>query len=443
MNAYTCVIKGAIDEFIKNVNHIIYIDGTFCKDSGNLFTFSFLDANHHLQPMGCYFGRSESSALMTLLFDEMWNAGLNEVSDLVFMSDNGSAINKFVKFLQTSHEGIMKKGIPVKHIKCVTHFLRHIKDRLVKEGKENEFETVRLLFYYARRSPTKEISDGYLEEIKDISEDVYNYIKENREYYFVSDYDHIHFCADTNNVSESLMNLLRNREYYTRSTCNTGIFGVLYRFVLLSFNQMIERRESLELSKGDINYNHYCNFVMKELVHTGYLYEVLKNRYEIEQYNSTSKVGIVKDSEWNLSFQVDFNTRKCSCGLFQNNKYPCIHAVAILHNNAEYYNVLSYVDPYYELKVIASKIFAIDEDFEKKLKQGISCKTKCRKSFEKLISGLKVCDFERRVLSRRILSVGERKNRMNRKMKLKVYQTKTGKILVPSRIQRFRRCKNH
>ena len=117
MNAYTCVIKGAIDEFIKNVNHIIYIDGTFCKNSGNLFTFSFLDANHHLQPMGCYFGRSESSALMTLLFDEMWNAGLNEVSDLVFMSDNGSAINKFVKFLQTSHEGIMKKGIPVKHIK--------------------------------------------------------------------------------------------------------------------------------------------------------------------------------------------------------------------------------------------------------------------------------------------------------------------------------------
>lgn len=117
--------------------------------------------------------------------------------------------------------------------------------------------------------------------------------------------------------------------------------------------------------------------------------------------------------------------------------------MAILHNNAEYYNVLSYVDPCYESKVIASKIFAIDEDFEKKLKQGISCKTKCRKSFEKLISGLKVCDFERRVLSRRILSVGERKNRMNGKMKLKVYQTKTGKILVASRIQRFRRCKNH
>ena len=80
---------------------------------------------------------------------------------------------------------------------CHPFFLRHIKDRLVKEGKENEFETERLLFYYARRSPTKEISDGYLEEIKDISEDVYNYIKENREYYFVSDYDHIHFCADT------------------------------------------------------------------------------------------------------------------------------------------------------------------------------------------------------------------------------------------------------
>ena len=100
MNAYTCVIKGAIDEFIKNVNHIIYIDGTFCKDSGNLFTFSFLDANHHLQPMGCYFGRSESSALMTLQFDEMWNASLNEVSDLVFISDMDLLLTSLLNFFK-------------------------------------------------------------------------------------------------------------------------------------------------------------------------------------------------------------------------------------------------------------------------------------------------------------------------------------------------------
>ena len=441
MNAYTCVIKGAIDEFLKNINHIIYIDGTFCKDSGHLFTFSFLDANHHLQPMGCYFGRSENSAMMTLLFDEMWNAGLNEVSDLVFMSDDGSAINKFIKYLQTSHEGILNKGISVKHVKCVTHFLRHIKERLVNEGKENQFEAVRLLFYYARRSPTKEISDGYLDEIKEISEDVYNYIRDNREYYFVSDYEHIHFCSDTNNVSESLMNLLRNKKYYTKSTRNTGIFGVLFRFVLLSFHQMNERRKCLELSKGDTNYNEYCNYVMKELVHTGYLYEVLKSRYVIEQYNSTNKVGVVKDTEWNLSFQVDFTTRKCSCGLFQNNKFPCIHAVAILHSNHEYYNVLSYVDHCYESKVIESKIFKLEKDFEKKLKHGINCKTRCRKSFEKLISGLTVNGFERRVLDRRILSVGERINRKNGKMKVKLHQLQTGKVLIPSRIPIPRRCK--
>ena len=47
--------------------------------------------------------------MMTLLFDEMWNAGLNEVSDLVFMSDDGSAIYKLIKYLQTSYEGIVKE----------------------------------------------------------------------------------------------------------------------------------------------------------------------------------------------------------------------------------------------------------------------------------------------------------------------------------------------
>lgn len=380
---------------------------------------------------------------MMLLFNEMWEAGLSQVDDLVFMSDDGSAINKFVEDVKTKHQGVISKGITVKHIKCVTHFLRHIKERLEKEGKLDDFEVVRLLFYYARRSPTRDISDGYMEEIRDISEEVYQYIKERKEYYFISEYTHIHYCSDTNNVSESLMNLLRHKKYYTKSTRNTGIFGVLYRFVLLSFNQMVERKKALNLSKGNTDYNHFCNYVLKELVHPGYLYELLKNRYIIEKFNAATKVGVVKDLNWNLSFTVDFNLSKCSCNLFQNNKYPCIHAIALLHENREYYNVLSYVDHSYESKVIASKIFPIFEDYEDKLKRGINSKTKCRKSFENFIKGLTIMEFDKRWLARRIRSKGEIAARRRGKEKVKLQQIRTGVIAVALRTSIHRRCKKN
>ena len=107
----------------KRRNYRVFcIDDTFCKDSGHLFKLSFLNANHHLQPMGCYFGRFESSALMMLLFDEMWKAGMNEVSDQVFMYDDGAAINYYINDLEIKHEEVMSKGISIKHVKCVVHY---------------------------------------------------------------------------------------------------------------------------------------------------------------------------------------------------------------------------------------------------------------------------------------------------------------------------------
>ena len=50
--------------------------------------------------MGYYFGRNESSALMMLLFDEMWNASLNEVSDLVFISDMDLLLTSLLNFFK-------------------------------------------------------------------------------------------------------------------------------------------------------------------------------------------------------------------------------------------------------------------------------------------------------------------------------------------------------
>ena len=39
VDCYICVIKPAVKEFVQNINHIIYLDGTFCKNGGHLFCF--------------------------------------------------------------------------------------------------------------------------------------------------------------------------------------------------------------------------------------------------------------------------------------------------------------------------------------------------------------------------------------------------------------------
>ena len=99
VNRFAFVLKPAVDEFLSNLSPVIYIDGTFSKDSAHLFCFSFLDANHHLQPMGCVYGTSENAAAMMILFDELWNAGLRKAKQIIFVSDNGSGINLFIKNL--------------------------------------------------------------------------------------------------------------------------------------------------------------------------------------------------------------------------------------------------------------------------------------------------------------------------------------------------------
>ena len=55
-----------------------------------------MDCNHHIQPMGCLYSKSENTNDITILFNELWNSGLSEAKHIIFVSDDGTAINAFV-----------------------------------------------------------------------------------------------------------------------------------------------------------------------------------------------------------------------------------------------------------------------------------------------------------------------------------------------------------
>ena len=82
--------------------------------------------------MGCVYGTSENAASMMVLFDELWNAGLNKAKQIIFVSDNGSGINLFIKNLQNEHSDVRENHVEIEHVLCVAHLLRHIRDVLDK-----------------------------------------------------------------------------------------------------------------------------------------------------------------------------------------------------------------------------------------------------------------------------------------------------------------------
>ena len=56
------------------------------------------------------------------------------------------------------------------------YLLRHIRDVLDKAYSLDQYDKVRMLFFFARRSPTKEFADYYLEWIRKLSPEAHDYI---------------------------------------------------------------------------------------------------------------------------------------------------------------------------------------------------------------------------------------------------------------------------
>ena len=83
------------------------------------------------------------------MLTEVWNVGLKEIKNLTIVSNEGTAITKFVKNIQEKYS-----SIKIDHVNCIVHLLRHVKDKMKKEGTDEQYDDVNSNFYQARGSPT-------------------------------------------------------------------------------------------------------------------------------------------------------------------------------------------------------------------------------------------------------------------------------------------------
>ena len=64
----TCVIKSALDSFMKNYAPILYVDGSFTVLSAQILGVCFIDANHMLQPIAIHICGEETEADYAIVF---------------------------------------------------------------------------------------------------------------------------------------------------------------------------------------------------------------------------------------------------------------------------------------------------------------------------------------------------------------------------------------
>ena len=413
MSKYTCVIKDAVDSFVMNTTHILYIDPIFCDDGNHLLCFSFLDSNHQVQTIGCQYYKTVNVDDFMYLFNELWYAGLKNIHTMTIITDDDPDINTFVHNIIHYHDGVKARGMYIYHVNCAAHVLSHVyplvcyqrlsyweeMTRLFESRPVNEiFVTVRMLFYNALRNPAN--TDKMIEEIGKFSSSAYKYFSDCDNDYANQDYIAPHYCVDTTYVREKLKNEMFSKDRINDNKYHAGAFDAIYQFIVYSLNQLRLRRQLVEKStkkneENESNYENYnnegyCKFVIKEMVNTGYLYEIIKDRYKMEGY--ADGVWNVFDKTLRVTFSVDFASKKCSCGLFQQFLYPCIHAVCILHCQGKYCDVLDFVDNRYKNDSIRDSINPIHPDFMKILQEGVDLTIDNADENELLVSQLTASD---------------------------------------------------
>lgn len=359
-----CILSVAVDFCVRNESPVVYVDACSCGEAGKLIVAVFMDMDHHIQPIGCYFVGEETDVNYSIFFSQLLEAGLNTKDQIAIMSDGAPAI---VAAFNKSFDDLIKAGRAI-HLRCCEHEKRNIVDymhRVLKYDPKSTTDSekvirIKQLFYYVRNAKNEEIRAVYMAQIYGIDSKVGDYICKLGGSNYVSRLPFPVFSQHSNNPCESMMARLKLKENEGRAVRYSNIFNVFQRFVLVAVEFMDSRFNKLDLHlvvEGEVEYPDavYCSFIVKTLVRLGCIYEVFRDKYAVNE-------NTVYDDGWNETFVVDLEKRECTCLSFQQNKYPCIHAIAVLHTREQFSSVFSYVDDCYKRRAVSQTCMSVPKE---------------------------------------------------------------------------------
>ena len=191
-----------------------------------------------------------------------------------------------------------------------------------------------------------------MDRIKEDHPSIHEYIMDWGDSQFFYTHDQPHFSQDTNNPCESLNGRMRLKTDLEESIRSSNCYNIIHRFIVLALTFSTRRLECLELRPDPKPQSNevpppnptWCQYICKALPRVGHhavvkgtsVFEICREEEAEEGCGGgeeCSLVNIVHDNSWNEEFKVEFTRRRCGCGCgqFQENGYPCVHALFVLH----------------------------------------------------------------------------------------------------------------
>ncbi|KAL0713563.1 hypothetical protein Bca4012_020541 [Brassica carinata] len=295
----------------KLMRKVLSIDGAHLKSKykGTLLAATAQDGNFHLYPLAFAVVDSENAAswswflmcLKTIIPDE---------EDLVFVSDRASSIEAaLLQYYPLAHHGI-----------CIFHFEKNVLD-------SHKSSILIPLVVEAGYAYTKEDFNYYFHDIKESDPELADYLtkadirKWSRAYAPAN-----RFNIMTSNLAESINSLLKESREYPIVCLFETIRMIMTRW-------FTERREE--------GFRHIHPVTVEVVKKMKQLYDLTSRWLELSKIND-SEFEVKGDTRDQM---VNFETRHCSCMVFDVEKFPCAHAIAAAKAGNKHEN--DYVDEFF------------------------------------------------------------------------------------------------
>ncbi|XP_013617708.1 PREDICTED: uncharacterized protein LOC106324254 [Brassica oleracea var. oleracea] len=290
---------------------VLSVDGAHLKAKykGTLLAATAQDGNFHLYPIAFAIVDYKNEASWSW-FMKCLKTIIPDEEDLVFVSDRATSIkNALLQHYPFAHHGI-----------CVFHFEKNVQDNF-------KSSTLVPLVVEAAYAYTKDDFDCYFHEIEASDIVLADYLRKADFRKWSQAYSPANrFNIMTSNLVESINSLLKvSREYLI--VC---LFDTI---------RMIMTRWFTERREQGVRHMHPVTFdvgnKMKEL------YDFTSRFLEVSKIND-SEFEVKGDTRDQV---VNFQTRHCSCFVFDVEKFPCAHAIVAAKARNKHEN--DYVDDFF------------------------------------------------------------------------------------------------
>ncbi|XP_048624720.1 uncharacterized protein LOC106345213 [Brassica napus] len=295
----------------KLMRKVLSVDGAHlkAKNKGTLLAATTQDGNFHLYPIASAIVDSENEASWSW-FMTCLKTIIPDKEDFVFVSDRATSTeNALLQHYPLAHRGI-----------CVFHFEKNVLDNF-------KSSTLIPLVVEAAYAYTKDDFDCYFHEIDPSDIVLADYLRKTNFRKWSRAYSPANrFNIMTSNLAESINSLLKVSLEYPIVCLFDTIRMIMTRW-------FTERREQ------GVRHIHHVTLDVGNKMNK--LYDFTSRFLDVSKIND-SEFEVKGDTRDQV---VNFQTRDCSCFVFDVEKFPCAHAIAAAKAGNKHEN--NYVDEFF------------------------------------------------------------------------------------------------